>query len=48
MDVDEEGENENDNEEGKEDDYRLDETKEMFPCYKDDECFGGKKKLVKI
>ena len=48
MDVDEEGENENYNEEGKEDDYRLDEIKEMFPCYKDDECFGGKKKLVKI
>ena len=26
----------------------LNEIENMFPCYKDDECFGGKKKLVKI
>jgi hypothetical protein len=27
---------------------RLNKIEQMFPCYKDDECFGGKKKLVKI
>ena len=27
---------------------KLNEIKVMFPCYTDDECFGGKKKLVKI
>lgn len=27
---------------------QLNEIKENFPCYKDDECFGGKKKLVKF
>lgn len=27
---------------------QLNEIKEKFPCYKDDECFGGKQKLVKI
>ncbi len=30
------------------DEEKLNETKIMFPCYKDDECFGGKKKLIKI
>lgn len=27
---------------------KLNEIKEKFPCYKHDECFGGKQKLVKI
>jgi hypothetical protein len=37
-----------DEDDEEEDNYGLDEIKEIFPCYKDDECFGGKKKLVKI
>jgi hypothetical protein len=51
IEVEEDNNKEEDEEEGgskEEDDYRLDEIKVIFPCYKDDECFGGKKKLVKI
>jgi hypothetical protein len=32
-------------EDDEEDNYKLDEIKEIFPCYKDDECFGGKRNL---